>query len=589
MRKAHPITRLLGSLNLAIFTLVFLATLLAVATWIEGQHGTRNANLWIYKTAWFDSVLMLVFINIFFATWLRYPFKRHQTGFVFTHVGILTILLGAFWTRQVGQEGMLSMFEGERGNAIVQDGTILQVTSRGQKLLELDTDYYEDKDRVLNFSLTSSQERIRILKVSAHSEDGYRYTESKIGIRNMPAVRFSLTGSMSQMKDQWLSLHNPKVTNPAVLNLGVATISLEKLEAEELAQSFTAPSESMGTLIIRKPDASEPLARISIKDLQKEAAILPDGSRIEFMDYYPFATVQQNVLMNDPEERFVNPAVRVKITTREQKEDIILRFQRIPDFKSSRETITDYSFELLDAVPVSKRAALKVILSDGKWYFISQSRSGINTGELQIGQAIPTGWMDFQFTLEEAIEQARPEKSIRMLTKTPGLKSVRPAVRFELLEPGSEKGVEYLIQYGDEIPTLIGDLPITVTYGPRLLYLPFSVTLNDFRKIDYPGTTRAMSYESDVTVTDPGSSPSQFDKTIKMNHILIHRSWKFYQADFEILDDGREISRLQVGYDPGTPLIYLGSIVMIFGICLMFWMSPKRTQNTDPSEESCAV
>ncbi len=574
--KHHPILQKLGSLNLAIFVLVFLAILLTIATWIEGQYGTRNANLWIYKTRWFDLVLGLVFVNIFFATWLRMPFRRSHTGFVMTHAGILIILIGSFITRQIGQEGMLSLFEGEQGNAIVQEGTLFKVYSQNSQIWELDTDFFEDKEPNLAFSLPGTGQRILIEKVSAHSEDSFLYTTAQTGLKNQPALRFSLKGQMANLENQWLATHNPKNPQASTLAIGPAQIELKNPVSPQEAQILLAPPEpAHGNLYIRDEENPDQEIVLSVRDLMQTTQTPTDGLKLEFLDYYPFATVIENTLQNDPGEQFANPAIRFLLTTDESSEPV-LRFQNIPEFKSSRETQSRFSFRYQDAMPVSSKPKLTLIpLKDGSILYASQSSRGRTTGTLSLGSPAATGWMDFTLTVHEYIPNATAIPSMVMVAKSPLMKSVRPAVRFRILNSRNEMTTEHTVRYGEDYELNAGDQNYRIQFGPKLLHLPFSIELKDFRKIDYPGTSRAMSYESDVIVTDPAHAPVTFEKTIKMNHILIHQGWKFYQADFEILPDGREISRLQVGYDPGTSIIYFGCILMVLGIITMFWFKPS--------------
>ena len=66
--------------------------------------------------------------------------------------------------------------------------------------------------------------------------------------------------------------------------------------------------------------------------------------------------------------------------------------------------------------------------------------------------------------------------------------------------------------------------------------------------------------------------------TISMNHPLTHRKLTFYQSSYERLrgPDGRETgdfqSVLQVGYDAGRFLKYLGCALVVLGALLQFTM-----------------
>jgi ABC-type transport system involved in cytochrome c biogenesis permease subunit len=86
--------------------------------------------------------------------------------------------------------------------------------------------------------------------------------------------------------------------------------------------------------------------------------------------------------------------------------------------------------------------------------------------------------------------------------------------------------------------------------------LPFSITLEDFEVIPYPGTHTPMDFASHVTVDN-----EQY--IISMNNILRLHGYRFYQEDYG--DDGS--STLSVAYDPwGIGVTYCGYALIILGL-----------------------
>lgn len=86
--------------------------------------------------------------------------------------------------------------------------------------------------------------------------------------------------------------------------------------------------------------------------------------------------------------------------------------------------------------------------------------------------------------------------------------------------------------------------------------LPFSITLESFEVISYPGTHTPMDFVSHVVVE--GKS---FD--ISMNKILRYRGYRFYQEDYG--DEGS--STLSVAHDPyGICVTYCGYALLIIGL-----------------------
>jgi len=100
----RPVLQFFGSLKFAVVDLLSLATILAVGTVLESLYGARAAQILVYRTWWFSGVLFFLGTTLFCAAAIRYPWKKRQTGFVITHAGILTLLLGSFLTQQFGLE-----------------------------------------------------------------------------------------------------------------------------------------------------------------------------------------------------------------------------------------------------------------------------------------------------------------------------------------------------------------------------------------------------------------------------------------------------------------------------------------------------
>ena len=92
--------------------------------------------------------------------------------------------------------------------------------------------------------------------------------------------------------------------------------------------------------------------------------------------------------------------------------------------------------------------------------------------------------------------------------------------------------------------------------------LPFSITLENFEIVPYPGTHSPMDFVSHVAVTEKNSAEvRRYD--ISMNNILKKNGFRFYQEDY----DQQGHSVLSVSHDPvGIAVVYTGFGLLILGL-----------------------
>src|SRR6266542_4458237 len=105
--------RICASLQLAISLLSFFATCLALATFLESAYSGQTARDLVYHTWWFALLLVFLAVNILCAALKKFPWKRHQIGFLITHTGLLVLVFGGLMTNLGGVEGKLLMIDSD--------------------------------------------------------------------------------------------------------------------------------------------------------------------------------------------------------------------------------------------------------------------------------------------------------------------------------------------------------------------------------------------------------------------------------------------------------------------------------------------
>lgn len=124
-----------------------------------------------------------------------------------------------------------------------------------------------------------------------------------------------------------------------------------------------------------------------------------------------------------------------------------------------------------------------------------------------------------------------------------------------------EKGYVHLVQ-GQEVKSF------TRTSDQQTRVLPFSLSLDSFRVVYYPGTEAPSDYKSYVSYKVNGKWK---EEVISMNHILSVEGYRFYQSSY---DPDLSGSWLSVNYDPwGIAVTYAGYLCLAFS---SLWLLGSR-------------
>ena len=107
----------------------------------------------------------------------------------------------------------------------------------------------------------------------------------------------------------------------------------------------------------------------------------------------------------------------------------------------------------------------------------------------------------------------------------------------------------------------------------RREYKPYSVTLDDVRRIDYSASETPRDYSSFVTFTDPATGAEQPGR-IWMNNPVRYRGETFYQSQYSQvqLPDGQvsEMTGLQVVENAGWLIPYVACVLAFWGMLAHF-------------------
>jgi len=110
-----------ASLGFAVVLITLLAIVLGVGTFVESAYGTEAVKFGVWNTWWFTLLNALLAVSIFCAAAIRYPWKRYQTGFVITHIGLLVLLAGCLISQRGGIDAQIPLLEGDKGGRAFED------------------------------------------------------------------------------------------------------------------------------------------------------------------------------------------------------------------------------------------------------------------------------------------------------------------------------------------------------------------------------------------------------------------------------------------------------------------------------------
>lgn len=123
-------------MRFAVGILLLLAVVLAWATVLDSRYGSEASAFAVYHAWWFLGLCGLLGGSVLASALLRFPWKKHQIGFVVTHLGILVLMAGCVLTFWRGQDGSLGLFEGASGDTAFLKTLHFEVTD-GERVDEI--------------------------------------------------------------------------------------------------------------------------------------------------------------------------------------------------------------------------------------------------------------------------------------------------------------------------------------------------------------------------------------------------------------------------------------------------------------------
>ncbi|MBX3040381.1 MAG: cytochrome c biogenesis protein ResB [Bdellovibrionaceae bacterium] len=188
-------------------------------------------------------------------------------------------------------------------------------------------------------------------------------------------------------------------------------------------------------------------------------------------------------------------------------------------------------------------------------------------GFIEEGKVIATPWMGLELKVLRYFERAMQKYSVEA-SERPTPKTV-PSVRVRY------NGIEGFLLLNNYIKVFTDEWVYLVSYQNKRVPLGFEMSLRRFHRTNYPGSFRAMEYESEVDYDD------QTPVRISMNEPLKYKGYYIYQAGFDEPPNGGRAtaSILSVNRDPGRAWKYIGTTLMCLGVISLFYRRARGAKS----------
>ncbi|MBN2805678.1 MAG: cytochrome c biogenesis protein CcsA [Prolixibacteraceae bacterium] len=100
--------------------LLFVTTIaIVLATFVESATSTEHARKLVYNATWFEVVLGLLTLNIAGSLFYHKTFSWRKISVPLFHLSFVLLMVGAFFTRYTGVEGLVHIREGNKTNIVM--------------------------------------------------------------------------------------------------------------------------------------------------------------------------------------------------------------------------------------------------------------------------------------------------------------------------------------------------------------------------------------------------------------------------------------------------------------------------------------
>lgn len=228
-----------------------------------------------------------------------------------------------------------------------------------------------------------------------------------------------------------------------------------------------------------------------------------------------------------------------------------------------------------------KQPILKLRMEkDGSLKFEARSSGGeVKRGSVVAskvkGTVIEPGWKGaVKISVEEWLSSAVSNTTYKPASVQYGNQA--PPSAIHVVAGTGKDQAQMWLGLGDRAVLQTRGKQVGIAYLPQRLMLPVSIRLDRFNIERYEGSNDPKSYASDVVAI--GKDGKETPANISMNEPLHHSGLTFYQSSYEDADPRPTVSIFSVNRDPGRQLKYWGSLLIVLGSILLFFVKLKKAR-----------
>ncbi len=563
----------LGSLQLALVLLSTIAIACAVATIAESEFSTKIAQVYIYKAPWFLVWLAVLCINLFAVTMTRWPWEKKHAGFIVTHYGIITLLIGAIVGIQTGFEGNVTLHK-DKGpvRKITVNRSIIQVESPNDSALY-----------VMPFDASISRPSEKSPRVFEVPQTNLQILAD--GFSDNLIKEEKLVPSESGGPGVMLRFTSPRMGQTLEMPMVLDAKEPQERDLFGLArvvfQSELPPPKQAGGIETQMVFGKfAPVMPVEAKTSSIRVVLGADGKKISIAaPEAATVTYLRNEVMKSP-----IPFGESLVTVDEYWPDFEMVGGR-PTTKSDQPNNPAALVRIQSAKASEgdlKPALFAAPSKDGIRYQFQRGGGTYAAGNAKVGDTFSTGWADWQVEVLGFYPEAAMRSTMQPGPPLPKGEIGVPGFRAKLISPENKASETRWVASGDITSLTDGKNVVRIGYGLELRPTPFAMRLLNFEVPRYEGTETPSNFIATVEFKEDGTGftktgtarmnhPASFPGTLFANFTGIN--YKFSQAEWNPRDLGE--TTLQVLYDPGWLLKWVGSLAICIGITVMFYFKPK--------------